>query len=150
MPVTKQLQEGQAAFRETQKKAKAMGLPAKGTHKALLARIAAHEAQDEAAPKTPSKASADVAKIDSMSKAELKQYLGKQEEEEETKQYEEEAKETKEEEEEAKPSKPDSANRAPTRPRPTPKAESKTSPAVQAVRGALKHIEESKQVVNDS
>jgi hypothetical protein len=137
MPVTKKLQEGQAAYRETQKKAMSLGLPATGSHKTLLVRIEAHEAKAEAKiqqlEEAPSKAIADLAKIDSMSPADLKQYVSKQEEEEETKQYEEDEKETKEYEGEAKPSKPskpDSANRVPARPRPTPKAESKTPPAV--------------------
>jgi hypothetical protein len=153
MPVTKKLQEGQAAYRETQKKAKSLGLRAKGSHKTLLARIEAHEAKAEAKiqqlEEAPSKASADLAKIDSMSPAELKQYVGKQEEEEETKQYEEEEKDTKEEEKDTKPSKPDSANREPARPRPMPKAESKTPPAVEAVRGALKDIQESKEAADN-
>jgi hypothetical protein len=164
MPVNPKLQAGQSKYRETQAKAKALGLKATGKREELLERIAAHEAkakgkiqqleeaeeeEEKEAPGTPSKANADLAKIDSMTRAELKRhYVDKQkekEEEEETKQEEEE-KETKEEEE---PTRPPSANRVPTRPRPMPKAESKTSPAVEAVRGALKDIQESKQAMNN-
>ena len=51
MPVTKQLQEGQTAYRETQKKAMSLGLPAIGKRDELEERIAAHKAKAKAEAK---------------------------------------------------------------------------------------------------